>query len=159
MRSEDIVIVGAGPAGCATALRLAYLGIPSVLVDRSTFPRDKICGDAISGKVGVLLDRLDPVIMQRFRDRFKPTDVWGIRFYPPNGKLIELPFQVDYQRKYNEAPGYVSKRMDFDQFLIEEVRRRPEIELITGVAIAQYERSERGYLVKDISGQHVFDSR
>jgi len=159
MRSEDIVIVGAGPAGCATALRLAYLGIPSVLIDRSTFPRDKICGDAISGKVGVLLDRLDPVIMQRFRDRFKPTDVWGIRFYPPNGKLIELPFQVDYQREYNEAPGYVSKRMDFDQFLIEEVRRRPEIELITGVAIAQYERSERGYLVKDISGQHVFDCR
>ncbi|MEM6397222.1 MAG: geranylgeranyl reductase family protein [Bacteroidota bacterium] len=159
MRCEDIVIVGAGPAGCATALRLAHMGIPSVLIDRSTFPRDKICGDAISGKVGVLLDRLDPAIMQRFRDRYAPTDVWGIRFYPPNGKLIELPFQVNYERIYNRAPGYVSKRMDFDHFLIEEVGRRTEIELLTGVAISKYERTERGYQIEDINGKHIFDCR
>lgn len=145
MRQTDILIVGAGPAGAATALRLSYLGIPSVLVDKSAFPRDKICGDALSGKVGVLLNRLDPAIMDRFRQRFEPTDVWGIRFYPPSGRKIELPFKVGYERIPDEAPGYVSKREDFDHFLIEEVRRRDNIELLLETEINTYERTEVGY--------------
>ena len=52
--------MGAGPGGVATALKLSYLGIPCILVDKASFPRDKICGDAISGKVTTLLNRLDP---------------------------------------------------------------------------------------------------
>lgn len=159
MQTTDIAIVGAGPAGAATALRLSYLGISSVLIDKSEFPRDKICGDALSGKVGVLLDRLDPAIMNRFRQRFAPTDVWGIRFFPPSKKLIELPFKVGYERIPDEAPGYVSKRIDFDAFLIEEVRRRPDIDLRLGVGISHYERSQRGYRIRDASGALDLDCR
>jgi len=99
-KKTNILIIGAGPGGAATALRLSYLGIPCVLVDKATFPRDKICGDALSGKVPTLLNRLDPAIMDRFRQRFTPIDVWGIRFIPPSKKLIELHFL----EKYN--PGY-----------------------------------------------------
>ncbi len=129
MTPTPIVIIGAGPAGAATALRLSFLGIPSVLLDKATFPRDKVCGDAISGKVPTLLNRLDPAIMDRFRQRFSPADVWGIRFYPPSRKLIELPFKIGYERIPDQAPGYVSKRIDFDAFLIEEVQRRDDIDL------------------------------
>ncbi|MEA1876975.1 MAG: FAD-dependent monooxygenase, partial [Bacteroidota bacterium] len=42
---SQILIVGAGPAGIATALFLAKKGIPSKLIDKEFFPRDKICGD------------------------------------------------------------------------------------------------------------------
>ena len=148
-----ILIVGAGPAGAATALRLSYLGIPCVLVDKATFPRDKICGDAISGKVPTLLNRLDPSIMDRFRRCFSPADVWGIRFYPPSKKLIELPFKVGYERVPDEAPGYVSKRIDFDTFLIEEVRRRADVDLQLDTEIIATERTPEGYFVKAKDGR------
>ncbi|NJB86439.1 geranylgeranyl reductase family protein [Lewinella marina] len=153
MSSTPIVIVGAGPAGAATALRLSYLGIPSVLIDKASFPRDKVCGDAISGKVPTLLNRLDPAIMDRFRRRFTPADVWGIRFYPPSRKLIELPFKVGYERIPDEAPGYVSKRIDFDAFLIEEVRRRPDIDLRLETEIVATERNGQGYHLRAKSGE------
>lgn len=157
--ATPIVIVGAGPAGAATALRLSYLDIPCVLIDKATFPRDKICGDALSGKVPTLLNRLDPAIMDRFRKRFTPIDVWGIRFYPPSKKLIELPFKVGYERVPDEAPGYVSKRMDFDAFLIEEVQRRENIELHLGTEIGDWEKSPEGYRVMTKDGNQQWECR
>jgi len=145
--TTNIAIIGAGPAGAATALRLSYLNIPCVLIDKATFPRDKVCGDALSGKVPTLLNRLDPAIMDRFRKQFTPIDVWGIRFYPPSKKLIELPFKVGYERVPDEAPGYVSKRIEFDAFLIDEVKRRENIELRLNTEIGSWVKTEDGYTI------------
>src|SRR5438128_8052817 len=47
----DVAIIGAGPAGTATAIHLGQLGVRNVvLVDRHDFPRDKTCGSGISPK-------------------------------------------------------------------------------------------------------------
>ena len=47
----DVAIIGAGPAGLATAIRLGQLGISRVVItDRMDFPRDKTCGSAVSPK-------------------------------------------------------------------------------------------------------------
>ena len=43
----DVVIAGAGPAGCATALACARRGLEVLLVDRARFPRDKPCGEGL----------------------------------------------------------------------------------------------------------------
>src|SRR5438046_10712935 len=43
----DVLIAGAGPAGCAAAIRLARAARKVVLCDRSRFPRDKACGDGL----------------------------------------------------------------------------------------------------------------
>jgi flavin-dependent dehydrogenase len=48
--NTDVLILGAGPGGAATALFLAKEKINCVLADKAIFPRDKICGDALSGK-------------------------------------------------------------------------------------------------------------
>ena len=46
---DRIVIVGAGPGGCAAAIALGRRGFPDVtLLDRARFPREKTCGSAIS---------------------------------------------------------------------------------------------------------------
>src|SRR5688500_6800513 len=45
IRSPDELIAGAGPAGAATALRLARAGVRVMAVDRASFPRDKICSE------------------------------------------------------------------------------------------------------------------
>lgn len=149
---SPVGIVGAGPGGAATALRLSYLGIPSVLIDKSNFPRDKICGDAISGKVTTLLNRLDPAILQRFHGRPIHSSIWGVTFFAPNGEPVRLPFQMDYIGEAGPAPGYVSKRMDFDHFLIEEVRRRENVGLYLGVKVADYHRTNDGWELCDASG-------
>ena len=44
----DVVVVGAGPAGCAAAVHLRRLGAEVTIVDRATFPRDKFCGDGLT---------------------------------------------------------------------------------------------------------------
>jgi geranylgeranyl reductase family protein len=47
----DVGIIGAGPAGLATAVHLGQLGVERVvIVDRADFPRDKTCGSAVSPK-------------------------------------------------------------------------------------------------------------
>ena len=54
----DVAIVGGGPAGAAAAIRLARAGRDVVLVDKATFPRDKICGDGLTTGALRLLDDL-----------------------------------------------------------------------------------------------------
>ena len=60
----DIIIVGAGPGGSTAAIRAREYGLSVFLIDKKKFPRDKVCGDALSGcSVNVLrklnlLDRL-----------------------------------------------------------------------------------------------------
>ena len=46
--TADVVVVGAGPAGAATAARLAAAGVDVLLLDRARFPRDKACAEFLS---------------------------------------------------------------------------------------------------------------
>ncbi len=56
---SDVVIIGAGPAGSATALFLARAGYEVTLLDRAAFPRDKPCGEYLTpGAVKMLRDEI-----------------------------------------------------------------------------------------------------
>lgn len=56
----DVLVLGAGPAGSATALFLARAGFQVTLLDRAVFPRDKPCGEYLTpGAVRLLRDELD----------------------------------------------------------------------------------------------------
>jgi flavin-dependent dehydrogenase len=54
----DVLVVGAGPAGSVAATLLARAGARVRLVDRSTFPRDKLCGDTVNPGTLAILRRL-----------------------------------------------------------------------------------------------------
>src|SRR3954465_16039415 len=47
-RDADVIVVGAGPAGASAAYHLANAGAAVLLLEKSTFPRDKICGDGLT---------------------------------------------------------------------------------------------------------------
>ena len=63
----DVAIIGAGPAGCACALALKDAGCKVALLDKQSFPRDKICGDAIPGRAVKTLKSIDPAFEAAFR--------------------------------------------------------------------------------------------
>ena len=55
--NADVIVVGSGPAGASVALRLARAGVDVVLLERSRFPRTKVCGEYLSpGALAALLD-------------------------------------------------------------------------------------------------------
>jgi len=154
MLDTQVCIVGAGPGGVGTALKLSYLGIPCVLIDKATFPRDKVCGDAISGKISTLLNRLDPEILKRFQAlSSQHVGVWGMRFVAPSNRELRLPFASNYKELDTPPPGYVSRRIDFDHFLIEEVKRRDNIQFFEGMSIESYEQVGNNWIVRDKTGE------
>jgi geranylgeranyl reductase family protein len=117
----DLVIVGAGPAGCTTALNLAGSGLKAALVDRSDLPADKVCGDAISGTALSVIKRLPGGSFEKFLKLEPKIPSWGIRFAAPNGDLLDLPFVPD-KTPETSPPGYICKRKIFDGFLQQMVR-------------------------------------
>lgn len=158
-RNIDTLILGAGPGGAATALFLAKKGIPCTLVDKAVFPRDKICGDALSGKVVEVLRKLDPGIVERLS--VLPTQVgsWGVTFVAPNEKPLRVPFRKDFNKDAEVAPGFIAKRLDFDNFLIEECRRHPSIEIIEGLELKHFERIEGGIQCQSADKTQCFTAR
>ena len=54
----DLLVVGAGPAGAATAAWAARAGMDVVLADAAVFPRDKTCGDGLTPRAIGELERL-----------------------------------------------------------------------------------------------------
>src|SRR5712692_7572482 len=82
---DDVVIVGAGPAGAVTAALLARAGVRVRLLDRATFPRDKLCGDTVNPGTLAVLRRLG--LSQQIDDRGLRVD--GMRVTGPRGAAIE----------------------------------------------------------------------
>ncbi|MFY9610261.1 MAG: geranylgeranyl reductase family protein [Blastocatellia bacterium] len=71
-RSWDVAIVGAGPAGSTAAIHLADFGHSVLLLDRDSFPRDKVCGDGLIADAVRCLRRAglyDEVTARGFRSR------------------------------------------------------------------------------------------
>lgn len=148
--NTDVLIIGAGPAGAGAALFLAKQGIRSVIVDKETFPRDKICGDALSGKVVEVLNKLDTNLVKEISSNQKFLDSWGVTFVAPNGQSLRVPFKTKKERE--TAPGFISKRIDFDNWLVEKLRANPHIDLAEGIEIRDYQISDNYILAKTKNG-------
>ena len=156
MLISRVGIIGAGPAGAAAALQLNQLGIDCVVVDKAVFPRDKICGDGLSGKVITCLNRIDPEIAIRLQQAAFKLNSWGVSFVSPNRQELDIGYRPDYNGKdaaHKKSPiGYVCKRLDFDNFLVEEMKRCAHIRLLEGVSVEQYTLESDGYLISGTGG-------
>ena len=57
------------------------------------------------------------------------------------------------------APGYVARRLDFDNFLAKEVRRRENIRFFEGLAVEKYSRTDDGWLLWGKEGEALVEAR
>jgi len=109
----DVIVVGAGPAGSSTAIALAQHGLRVALLDKAAFPRDKVCGDALSLDVMNQLNRLSPELAEAFGQIAAKKPSYGLSLFAPNYTHVDVPFYHQGEK----IPGYLCKRYDFDNLL------------------------------------------
>jgi len=114
----DLIIVGGGPSGAAAALYARRQGLRTLLLDKATFPRDKVCGDALSGKSVAILRELD--LLDGVR-QLPGAAISRIIFTSPRHTELVIDLQ---QSGLNQVPeGFVIRRRNFDRFLFEEAKQ------------------------------------
>lgn len=154
----DVVIIGAGPAGSTTSHFLSKYKIPHIIIDKAEFPRDKICGDGLSGKVVSVLEDLNPEWLDEMQNDSRHfLDSWGVRFVAPNGNAIDLPFRTN-QEKPRRAPGFISKRYYFDYFLFSRLNQG-FASVFTGMALTDIEQAEDGLILHLKKGDQTIEGK
>ena len=160
--TTDVFILGAGPGGAVASLFLAKEKINCVLADKAIFPRDKICGDALSGKVVEILNRYDKKLVEKLSLDPIQLNCWGVTFVAPNLDELSIPFRNN-PKKTDEAreiaPGFISKRIDFDNFLIQEVKTHSSIQFLEGVDISGFEKTKDGYICTSKDGEIIIHTK
>jgi len=107
--SADVIIVGAGPAGSAAAYYLASAGLDVLVLEKTRFPREKVCGDGLTPRAVKALTAMGVPTPE--------SEGWlrnkGLRIIGGGGRM-ELPWP-----ELSAYPGYgmVRTRLDFDQIL------------------------------------------
>ncbi|HEV8339358.1 MAG TPA: geranylgeranyl reductase family protein [bacterium] len=87
-RSVEVLVVGGGPAGAAAAAALAGRGREVLVLERSLFPREKLCGDFIHPYGVVALEPLGVLTELRPHARI----LTGMRIVSPAGREVFAPF-------------------------------------------------------------------
>ncbi len=113
-RDADVIVIGAGPAGATAAFHLAQSGVDTLVLEKTQFPREKVCGDGLT-----------PRAVKQLLAMGVPTDSdgWlkhqGLRIIG-GGHTIEVPWP-----ELGSYPDYglIRTRMDFDETLARHAQK------------------------------------
>ena len=151
----DVIVVGAGPAGSTTAYYLAQAGLDVLVLEKSRFPREKVCGDGLTPRgvkalvaMGINVSEQDGWIRNQ-----------GLRVIGA-GKRLELPWP-----ELSSYPGYglVRPRTDLDEMLARRAQQAGA-RLLEGINVTGPvldERSGRiaGVTAKTEDGEQTYRGR
>jgi flavin-dependent dehydrogenase len=118
-RERDVIVVGGGPAGAATATFLARAGLNVLVLDRARFPRAKACSEYLSPQASRLLavmGALDEV------ERSGAAQLRGMRVRAPNGTWIQGTFAAPHGFRGYRDCGLALPRERLDAILLECAR-------------------------------------
>lgn len=140
----DIAIIGAGPAGCSAALTLRNSNCSVALFEKSSFPRNKICGDGICDRSINTLKEINPSYLEEFLNTQKALRI----------KKAEIGYK---NRSYSmdvTSFGYTYRRLDFDNFLFSLVQRDAKnVSVFQNCGISRVERTDNGFYLYSKNGE------
>lgn len=137
MRDFDVIVVGAGPAGCAAAYDIAAAGLRVLLLDRKAFPRLKPCAGALTIKA-----------VKRLRYSIAPVMKWVARD-------LEVTLNGRGRSFHGDHPiAVMTVRQELDAFCLEQTLRKgalfERIEDVTGIT-----ESQDGVMLTTSDGEHL----
>lgn len=153
MIKTEICIVGAGPAGLSAALTLAKQNIDFIIVDKCQFPRDKVCGECFDANAFHVLRRLGEGYLQEMVDNKIVTKTWDTHIADEKGRSLRL------ELGYESTPRIISKRTDFDTFLLNKLKEFPVGKVYENTLIHRVEKVEDGIILKDKTGDFVIKTK
>ncbi|MBI4420089.1 MAG: FAD-dependent oxidoreductase [Gemmatimonadetes bacterium] len=118
---HDVVVVGGGPAGSATAAFLAERGFDVCLIERARFPRSKPCAEYLSPEATRALDRLGVL---GAIDRFGPARLRGMRIVGPSGADFVGRFVAEHGFRAFGNHGLALPRAVLDSLIAGAARAR-----------------------------------
>jgi geranylgeranyl reductase family protein len=137
----DVIVVGAGPAGATTAFYLAQSGLDVLLLEKSRFPREKVCGDGLTPRAVKSLVGMGISVSEQ--------DGWvrnkGLRVIGA-GQRLELAWP-----ELSSYPGFgvVRTRHDLDEALARRAEQAGA-RLIEGVTVTGPLRHERSGRIRGV---------
>ena len=105
---HDLLVIGGGPAGAATAYWAATHGLDVVVVERKTFPREKTCGDGLTPRA---VHQLEVMGLGPTLERYHRFE--GLRAIA-HGRTLEMAWP---DHSTYPSYGYVVRRCDLDAFV------------------------------------------
>jgi len=134
MQTFDILIIGGGPAGSTLAYSLKNSGLKIGLLDKQSFPRQKICAGWVTPEVMRVLN----IDLQDYAKNNILQEINGFRISQLGQKQVESHYP-------GEAVSYGIRRIEFDHYLIQ----RCGAELILQEAFKKMDKSKDGWLVNE----------
>jgi geranylgeranyl reductase family protein len=139
----DALVVGGGPGGAAAAYHLSTAGASVLLVEKTTYPREKVCGDGLAPRSVGALDAMG--LTNAYADW--PRNA-GLRVHGSRGRVFTLPWP---EVRGLPAYGLTQARIDLDELLAKRAVEagttlltstdavRPVVEdgVVTGCVLAQ----------------------
>jgi geranylgeranyl reductase family protein len=144
----DVIVVGAGPAGATTAFYLAQSGLDVLLLEKSRFPREKVCGDGLTPRavkslvgMGIKVGEQDGWVRNK-----------GLRVIGA-GLRLEMPWP-----ELSSYPGYglVRTRHDMDEALARRAEQAGA-RLLEGVTVTGPVRDERSGRITGVAAKAADD--
>lgn len=142
----DVLVAGGGPAGAATAARLAGAGLRVTVLDRQAFPRDKVCGDFVGPAALVELEALGVTSRPDFH---RTNLIHQAAVHLDGTELIRRPLpQAD------GLPGYgrCIPRMQLDAWVLDAARRAGAT-VVEGVRVTGFDVDADGVTVSAERGR------